>query len=255
MKLGCMSLSYQRAFKAGKMDLESFIETAYQLRLDAVDLHAGSFPSSEESYLRRIKMACLKRGLEVPCLCISTDFGKAEAELPAEIAKFQRWVDAASFLGVPLVRSFGGWPPKGGDREAAWGRAVGAMKEVAAYAETKGIVVGLQNHNGRGLVETGGEVLRMLREVDHPYFSHVLDTGQFVDFYPSIEMTAPYAIHVRAKIYQIETGEEKKLDYDRIFPILGKVGYNGTASIVYEGQEPEEIAVPKAVKYLRRFVP
>ena len=35
--------------------------------------------------------------------------------------------------------------------------------------------------------------------------------------------------------------------------ILRDVSYNGWMSIVYEGQavEPEEVAVPKAVKYLR----
>jgi len=255
MKLGCMSLSYQRNFKAGRMDLESFIERCYQLRLDAVDLHARSFNSTEERYLRRIKMLCLKRGLSVPCLCVSTDFGKREAQLPEELATFKHWVDVAHFLGIPIVRSFGGWPPQGEEREGAWARAVKSLREMAAYAEERGIVVGLQNHNGRGLVEKGEEVLKALEEVDSPYFSHILDTGQFVDFYPSIEMTSPYAIHVRAKIYQIETGEERRLDYGQIFPILEEAGFNGTISIVYEGKEPEEIAIPKAVKYLRHFIP
>ncbi len=255
MKLGCMSLSYQRKFRAGRMDLESFIERCYQLRLDAVDLHARSFSSTEEAYLRRLKMLCLKRGLAVPCLCISTNFGKGEEQLPEELATFKHWVDVAHFLGVPIVRSFGGWPPEGEERETTWARAMKSLREVVAYAEKRGIVVGLQNHNGRGLVERGEEVLKALEEVDNPYFSHILDTGQFVDFYPSIEMVAPRAIHVRAKIYQIETGEETRLDYGRIFPVLEKAGFNGTVSIVYEGKEPEKMAIPKAVKYLRRFVP
>jgi sugar phosphate isomerase/epimerase len=65
------------------------------------------------------------------------------------------------------------------------------------------------------------------------------------------------AVHVRAKIYRIQTGEEAWLDYPRIFEILRGVDYNGWVSVVYEGQavEAEETAVPRAVDYLRRFVP
>ena len=78
-----------------------------------------------------------------------------------------------------------------------------------------------------------------------------------LDFYGSIAETAPMAVHVRAKIYRIQTGEEAWLDYPRIFEILRGVDYNGWVSVVYEGQavEAEETAVPRAVDYLRRFVP
>ena len=37
LKLGCMSLSYKDEFAAGKIDLEGFIERAYQMRLDGID--------------------------------------------------------------------------------------------------------------------------------------------------------------------------------------------------------------------------
>ena len=113
---------------------------------------------------------------------------------------------------------------------------------------------------------------RIIEEVDNPYFSHILDTGQYVgspgasgargqedpslDFYGSIAETAPLAVFVRAKIYRIQTGEEVWLNYPRIFEILRSVNYNGFVSVVYEGQavEAEKTAVPKAVDYLRRVV-
>lgn len=110
----------------------------------------------------------------------------------------------------------------------------------------------------------------MVRQVNHSNLAHVLDTGQYCgslgasgatpesaqryELYKSIEQTAPLAVFVRAKIYRIETGEEEWLDYPYIFSILNRVGYNGWVSIVYEGQEDEETALPKAVKYLRRFM-
>ena len=47
MKLGCMSLSYKDLFAAGAMDLEGFIDRAYELKLDGIDVHTGAFASKE----------------------------------------------------------------------------------------------------------------------------------------------------------------------------------------------------------------
>ena len=42
LKLGCMSLSYKDEFGAGKLNLEGFIERAYLMRLDGIDIHTLS---------------------------------------------------------------------------------------------------------------------------------------------------------------------------------------------------------------------
>jgi sugar phosphate isomerase/epimerase len=189
------------------------------------------------------------------------------------VEEVKHWVDVAASMGVPLVRIFAAWIPGGEPEEQVWGRMMPCMEEVAAHGEEKGVVLGLHNHNHGCVTRTGKEVRRILDGVNNPYLSHILDTGQYVgspgasgaegkedpslDFYGSIADTAPLAVHVRAKIYRIATGEEAWLNYPRIFDILRKVDYNGWVSIVYEGQqaEAEETAVPKAVRYLRRFVP
>ena len=70
------------------------------------------------------------------------------------------------------------------------------------------------------------DVRRIIDGVDNPYFSHILDTGQYVgspgasgargtedpslNFYGSIEETAPLAVHVRCKIYRIQSGTEEQ---------------------------------------------
>lgn len=273
MKLGCMSLSYKDAIAAGNMDLVGFIDRAFELRLDGIDIHTRAFASAEPEYLRDIRMRCLKRGLAISYIGVSNNFGKPEAELPAVVDDVKQWVDVAEFMGIPLVRIFAAWVPEGETEETVWARMMPCMKEVASHAQDKGVVLGLHNHNHGCVTRTGKDVRRIIEEVDNPYFSHILDTGQYVgspgasgangvedpslDFYGSIAETAPLAAHVRAKIYRIQTGEEAWLDYPRIFEILKGVDYNGWVSIVYEGQkaEAEETAVPKAVEYLRRFIP
>lgn len=273
IKLGCMSLSYQQQFSTGKMDLFSFIERTYALRLDGMDIHMRAFASKEPKYLREVRMRSLRRGLAISYLGVSNNFGVAKKDLPAQVAMVKEGADVAAFMGVPLVRVFAAWVRDGADEEQMWAQMISCFQEIAAYGEEKGVMIGLHNHNHGCVTRTGKDVRRILETVNHPYFTHILDTGQYVgspgasgsggrmdqveQLYASIEETAPLAVHVRAKIYRIQTGEETWLDYPRIFKILNRIGYNGWVSIVYEGQavESEETAVPKAVAYLRRFVP
>ena len=76
------------------------------------------------------------------------------------------------------------------------------------------------------------------------------------DLYASIAASAPRAVHVRAKIYRIASGEEKWLDYTRIMPIIKDTGFNGWMSVVFEGQDEldEPTAVPLAVTFLRNLL-
>ncbi|MBN1399664.1 MAG: sugar phosphate isomerase/epimerase [Anaerolineae bacterium] len=269
IKLGCMSLSYKDEFRAGTLDLEGFIERAYQLGLDGIDIHTRAFASREPAYLRGIRMAALRRGLALSYIGVSNDFGRPQEQLPGQVQMVKDWVDVAAFMGIPLVRIFAAWVRGNDTEEQVWARMMPCLREVAAYGQEKGVLIGLHNHNHGCLTATGEQVLRILREVDNPYFTHILDCGQYIgspgasgaegvedptlDFYGSIALTAPHAVHVRAKIYRIQSGVEVWIDYPRILEILRGVGYNGWMSIVYEGQavEPEASAVPKAVSYLR----
>ena len=269
MKLGCMSLSYKNEFSAGQLDLEGFIERAYELGLDGIDIHTQAFESTEPDYLHRIRLQALKRGLALSYIGVNSNFGKPQDQLQKEVDAAKHWIDIADFMGIPLVRVFAAWIPEGEVEEAVWARMIPCLKEVAVHGQSKGVVVGLHNHNHGCVTRTGKDVRRIIEEVDNPYFSHILDTGQYVgspgasgargqedpslDFYGSIAATAPMAVHVRCKIYRIQSGREEWLDYPRILEILRGVNFNGWLSIVYEGQdvEPEAMAVPKAVNYLR----
>ena len=273
MKLGCMSLSYKQEMGDGKLDLEGFLERAYELRLDGVDLHTGAFGSTEPEYLRHIRMQALKQGLALSYIGVSGDFGRAsQKELDEQISTTKHWIDVARYMGIPMVRTFAAWIPEGDTEEAVWARMIPCLKEIADYGNSKGIVVGLHNHNHGCVTRTGRDVRRIIEEVDNPYFSHILDTGQYVgspgasgaegvedpslDFCGSIAETAPLAVHVRCKFYRVQTGVEQWIDYPRILEILRGVNYNGWLSVVYEGQdaEAEGAAVPKAIEHLRQLM-
>ena len=95
MKLGCMSLSYQGQFNAGTMDMRSFTDWAYELRLDGIDIHVRMFASKEPDYLREVRMRCLRRGLAISYLGVSNNFGVVKEELPAQGAMVSRCSEAS----------------------------------------------------------------------------------------------------------------------------------------------------------------
>ena len=270
IKLSLQSLSYRDTFASGALDLFGIIGKARELRLDGIDIHFAHFASTDDAYLRTVRRACIDRGLSICYIGVSNNFGMVGDEQRAQIDNMKHWIDVAAKVGSPMVRAFGAWIPDGDSEETVWPRLVDATKEVAEYGRQRDVIVGLHNHNHGCIPATGDQVLRLLQDVGNPYYSHILDTGQYRgspgvslgergeedptwDFYGSIAKTAPRAVHVRSKIYRIASGKEAWLDYDRILSIIKSVGFNGWMSVVFEGQDElnEVDAVPLAAKFLR----
>lgn len=270
------------------MDVEEFIELAYKLNLDAVDFQLNrGFRSRDRDYLLYLKKMCLKRGLPIGFLGIGSGFiGSAkipgvgivgvplpEDELRRRIDEVKSAVDDASYIGAPCVRIFGGNIPEATEaRETLWAQMIASFQEVSDYGVDRGVFIGLHNHPPVDSPD-GDDIVRILRDTDRDTFTFIMDTGRWKDFPPGnslvamtnrdvdiykyMEQTAPYATHVRAKIYKIDSGREEWIDYRRVMEILDAVNYNGTISIVYEDGGntcgPLE-AIALAVAHLRDMI-
>jgi hypothetical protein len=272
MRLCCLSLSFKPEFASWQMDDLKFIDLCAELALDGVDFNISSFRSLEPEHLKKIKKMCLARGLSIACVGVSNDFGRPANEQETVRKQVRQGIDAAQFLGAPLVRLFAATLKTTEMREAVWKRAVEGLRQSAEYGEKVGVVVGLQNHNHNNIAASGDDVVRLLEDVNHPWCQHILDTGQYLgspgasgarpedarryDVYQSIARTAPLAVFVRAKLYRLKDGKEEWLDYERIFKILGDRKFNGFVSLVYEGWPHMDAmhAVPLGVTFLRGHV-
>jgi sugar phosphate isomerase/epimerase len=272
MRLCCLSLSFKPEFAAKQMDDLRFLDLCANLGLDGVDFNLGSLRSLEKDHLCKIKKACLVHGLSIACLGVSNDFGRPVKDQDAVQQQVRDGIETAQFLGAPVVRLFAGYVAAGDKREAVWQRTVEGLKRAAEVAERAGVVIGVQNHNHNNVTSTGEDMARLLKEVDHPWCSHILDTGQYLgsrgaggaladdprdhDVYKSIARTAPLAVFVRAKLYRLRSGKEEWLDYEKIFKTLREVKYNGFVCLVYEGWDDMDAphAVPLGVKFLRGFL-
>jgi hypothetical protein len=246
--------------------IEDFIKTSYDLKLDVVDFHQRAFESTDPAYLGGIKALCLKYGLPIGYIGVSGLFHGTSTERAEHAKTAKEAVDLAAFLGSPIIRLFCSTiPKKNGDGEETWPAMIAGYQDVADYAASKGIAVGLQNHPS-----TGDEMLQIRAETDRENFNFIMDTGQWVgspgsaprgetdpniDFYKFMVQTIEYAMYIRTKFYKNESGTEEWLDYARIAKIIKHVNYNGCISIVYEGEHEDRVEqVRLAVAQLRSLL-
>ena len=238
------------------------------LNFDGVDPHFNDLPPTQDG-MKRLRRLMLDNGLSMASMCVSTEFGRSAENVPANIEKAKKAMEAGLFLGAPILRTFVGSAPSPDKTEEAFKRGVDALRKCAEIGAELGMPVALQNHSG--LTSTGDDMLRFHKAVNHPNFALVLDTGHFTgrngpngpkmeghtydNYYRSMEQVAPLAPFVRVKVYETDAdGVEKFIDYKRVFQILHGVHYNGFCSMVYEGKEDEMAAIPRAARFLRKMV-
>jgi sugar phosphate isomerase/epimerase len=167
------------------------------------------------------------------------NFGLAdEARRRAEADRTVAWMAGARRLGSRFLRTFAGWPE--GPREARWPAMVETLQEV---------------HNHGGFVQRADDTLALFDLVPSPALGLLLDTGNYVDGLASIRRTAHLARHVHAKLRQVGSdGRDALVDHEAVVAELSRVGYRGYLSVEYEGPEPGETAVPRALAHLRRLL-
>ena len=267
MRIGCSTYSYRQLFADGRMNVYAFLDKAYELGLDGVELLTGMFPTEKEDLIK-IKRRAMELGLQISACSIGCPSTTADEQQRAEgMEDSKKWVEIANFLGAPALRVDTGGVPQGMEIDQAFENCINFFKELAAYAGDYGISLGMENHSP--ISNTGEKVVRIVQGVDSMWFGLTPDFGNFTgrgeeEGYKSIEMAAPYAVFTHAKLHDIGFKKgcthiplclaEKTLDFDIIMDIFLKVGYSSYLSIEYEGREEPVTAVPKCVKLLRQYV-
>jgi len=247
IKIGCAAYSYREYLNDGRMKYEDFIEEAYRIGLDGVELTLYWLPSKDASYFRKLKRLSLYRGLSISCAGISTNFCNPNvSERMKTIEAVKEGLEIAHELGAPCLRIFGGRVPEGYTDSEAIKWIVESVSSCVEYAEENGVVMAMENHGG--VTSKADNVIKIVRDVDSPWFRVNLDLGNYREStYDEIAKTVPYAVHIHAKVSVSGGG---KMDYQRVKEILKSGGYNGFLSIEYEEKEDSKVGVPRFAKYL-----
>jgi len=233
------------------MSLEDFIRKGYEMGLDGVELTAYYFPTTGADYLKRLKRAALRYGLDVAGTAIGGSFALPEEARAQQVALAREWVDVSVTLGAPCLRVFAGAVPEGHTEQEAMAWCIAGLKEAAEYAEGKGVVLALENHGG--ITASVEQVRQLVEGVDSDWLRVNLDLGNYrTDPYREIAETVPYAVTTHVKTQGRDaSGQHFLLDQLRILRILREKGYKGYLSIEYEAEEDPLLAVPRFANYLK----
>ena len=169
---------------ANPMTLFDLIDFCAKYKIDALDATGYFFvgypdvPTDE--YIFKVKQYAFRKGVDFSGTGIINNFANPDAAArKADVQRVKDWVDVAAKLGAPVLRVFSGPVPEG--YEKRWDEVckwlVDCFKEVADYGQSKGVMIGVQNHGD--MMATGEQTVKVLKAVNHPWFGLILDTGYF----------------------------------------------------------------------------
>ncbi|HKW65172.1 MAG TPA: sugar phosphate isomerase/epimerase family protein [Candidatus Acidoferrum sp.] len=249
---GCCAYSYAKLLKAGKMTMEDVIEKAVELGIDAVDMTAYWFKSTEPAYLASLRHLAHKNGVCFSGAATGASTVQADAAKRAQaLDEIKKWTDVTEALGASHLRVFAGKLPPGATMQQGIQWTVDTLKVACEYAGKKGITLGVENHEG--ITQNADVCIELVHRIDSPYFGINLDITNFIataqaDAYAQIEATVPYATHTHIRDV-LANGQA--LDLNRVWPLFARANYKGFMSAEYEGEEDPSTGVPKLVEKIK----
>ena len=215
-------------------------------------------------------------------LAIGADFlNGSDGNQEKEIQRVKEYVDIAALLGAPRMRHDITAGYKGENYrsyESLIPTLAQAVREVADYAASKGVMTMTENHGF--FSQDSDRVEKLYMAVDHPNFGLLCDLGNFLcaDENPAeaVARIAPYTRYVHGKdfivkpFYSEDPGEgafrsrggnflrgtiigHGNVPVKHCLHLLKAAGFDGTISIEFEGMEPCVDAVRIGLANLKKY--
>lgn len=245
LRTAICAYSFREALAKKQMTYDDVVRWAVDSRVDGLDLTVYWFPSTEDSFLLPLRALAYRNGVEIYSISVRSDMCRPNAEeREKELAGVKKWVDAAVKLGAGHIRVFGGIVPKDQTEDTAVGWVVDVLSRAAAYAGSRGIILGLENHGG--ITSRAERILEIVKKVDSPWVGVNLDTGNFDrDAYTQIARILPHAVNVQFKTeIRNAAGQNEPADWDRLTKMIAESGYRGYLALEYESKEDPVAAMP-----------
>ena len=227
--------------KTQGVDLFQVCDFCAKCNFDAVDVTGYFFPgypdAPDDKYIIALKRHAFDLGLAISGTGVRNDFTAADKSVRDEgVKRLKTWIEVAAKLGAPVVRAFAdsqapykNWQEaaKNAPREAVETWLADSLRECAEHGEKFGVIVTVQNHGD--FISTGEQHLSLLKRVDHPYCSAMVDTGKYntPDPYADIALMTPYAVTWQIKELIGTEGSSPRTDMMKLLTIIRKAGYRG----------------------------
>ncbi len=278
MKLSVTSYSFGKYIEKDRLGYLGIIDKAAEMGFDGIEFSQGDW-MKEPDAAKRIRERAAERNIELISLCVGADF----INNPDAVAETKARVDFAAEMGVKRMRHdiTGGFK----DRKICRGYddaleiVVPAVREIADYAQQKGVGTMTENHGF--FSQDALRVEKLINTVAHENFGALLDLGNFMcadeDPALSVSILAPYAVHVHAKDFFLRSGmlpnpgkgwfTTRGGNYIRgtiighgdakiaqSIGILKKCGYDGYVTVEFEGMEDNLLGIEYGRDNLRAML-
>ena len=251
MKKGISSFAFE-----GAMSLKEIFVQAKKFGFEGVELwldpNGPVYPEITEKELDVIKNDANEAGIELYSLAATVYWGVSlvsDDENQREQAKsyVKDQLRIASYLGCETILVIPGhtgvsFAPALGivDYEEAYKRAVMAARELAAYAEKAGVVIGMENVWNKFLM-TPIEMKNFIDEVGSPWVQSYFDVGNvLLTSYPEhwVKILGKRISKVHFKDFKTSIGNldgfcdllTGDVDYSAVMSALKNAGYDGWAT-------------------------
>jgi sugar phosphate isomerase/epimerase len=225
--------------------------------IEPYNLH---FASTKAEYLAQLREQWTHAGAHAVNIAVDQETSFYDADRAARqeaVAYAKKWIDVASAIGSPSVRTNIA-PAKNTEPNLA--NAIESMKEVADYGASRNVVVHMENDN---LVsEDAFFIVKIIEGVKNPYlhalpdFANSMMRGDPDYAYRAIKAMFDHAYgicHVKDGDFD-QNGKDYPIDLTKTFGILKASGYRGYCSIEYSGSgdphQPTKKLIAESVKYL-----
>ncbi len=286
MKTCISTYSFWRAVQSGQITYSGILEKCKELGCSGVEFvvddRAPDGKSDLADFWMNLADEARAMGLETPIYTTGANFFQRDTD--AEVERVKRHVDLAAACGIKLMRhDVTGAFYEGYDGPRTFAAVLPvvapAIREVAAYAQSKGVMTCSENH-GR-IVQDAERMLAVFAAVDHPNYRYLCDIGNFggvdEDCAVSVSKLLPLIRHVHVKDAFLRSGmlpdpgrgwnRTRAGNYRRatIFgqgdvptfqclQIIHASGYNGYYSLEFEGIEDNLTAIEISMENLHRML-
>lgn len=255
VRVGLNVYSFNEPLRKGAMTLFDAVRFCAEHRIAGIDATGYYFPGyparPPEEFVRRLKREAFLHGVAIFGTGVRNDFTLPDAGARRREAQLVRdWIDVAAALGAGILRIFSGrGVPEGHTFEQALEWMAPLMRECADYGASRGVMIGIQNHDD--FLKTAAQTIRLLEAVNHDWCGVILDVGSLRqgDPYEEIAGLIPYAVSWQLKENVAPAGHEQPTEMKRIRSLIEQHGYRGWLPIETLGAgDPRE----KIVRLLER---
>ena len=282
MKAGVSLYSFHSYAADRVAGVKDCIRKAAEMGAMGLDFVEVGLPYNEYlSYAKDIGAYCREIGIEPVCFCTGAEFLRCE-HIQEETERVKRNVDIAAAYGCRVFRHdiSRGFPA--GDARSyddAIEIVSPAVREIACYAEARGIVSTTENHGF--FSQDSCRVEKLILSVNEPNFGALVDIGNFLcadeDCMTAVRRLAPYCRHAHAKDFYRKSAEDPspgegwfqsrggnylcgailgqgEIAVQDCIEVLRQGGYNGMLTLEFEGREDPMQGVALGMEELKRYI-